>query len=138
MLNYIKWKYFCIRQNFLKGEGKAYHYFCEPKFDGLAVELVYENGKLASAITRGDGVVGEDILSNIKTIPSIPMTLSSSKYDIPAIFEVRGEVVIFKNDFLKLNEKLIICWKQSQSIVNFIFSEKVQRNKTLRLFRIWN
>lgn len=93
-------------QNFLKGEGKAYHYFCEPKFDGLAVELVYEQGKLVSAITRGDGVVGEDILSNIKTIQSIPMTLSSSKFNIPAIFEVRGEVVIFKNDFLQLNEDI--------------------------------
>lgn len=93
-------------QNFLKGQGGTYTYFCEPKFDGLAVELVYEQGTLVSAITRGDGVIGEDILSNIKTIPSIPMQLISDTYDIPSLFEVRGEVVIFKEDFKKLNEDI--------------------------------
>ncbi len=91
-------------ENFLKGQGENITYFCEPKFDGLAVELVYENGLLTSAITRGDGVTGEQILSNIKTISSIPLSLSSDKLDIPSIFEVRGEVVILKKDFLKLNQ----------------------------------
>jgi DNA ligase (NAD+) len=93
-------------QNFLKGQGETYTYFCEPKFDGLAVELVYEKGILKAAITRGDGVTGEDILSNIKTISSIPMILKSTEYKIPEILEVRGEVVIFKKDFLKLNEDI--------------------------------
>lgn len=93
-------------QNYLKGQGEAFTYFCEPKFDGLAVELVYEKGLLKAAITRGDGVTGEDILSNIKTIPAIPLSLQSHEMKIPEIFEVRGEVVIFKKDFLKLNEKI--------------------------------
>ncbi len=93
-------------QNYLKGQGEAYSYFCEPKFDGLAVELVYEKGLLKAAITRGDGVTGEDILSNIKTIPSIPLSIQSREIKIPEIFEVRGEVVIFKKDFLKLNETI--------------------------------
>ncbi len=93
-------------QNYLKGQGEAYTYFCEPKFDGLAVELVYEKGLLKSAITRGDGVTGEDILSNIKTIPSIPLSIQHPDIKTPDIFEVRGEVVIFKQDFLKLNETI--------------------------------
>lgn len=93
-------------ENFLKGQGDNYTFFCEPKFDGLAVELIYENGTLTSAITRGDGVTGEEILSNIKTIPSIPLSIASNKYEIPSIFEVRGEVVIFKDDFSKLNEAI--------------------------------
>lgn len=93
-------------QNFLKGQGENFTYFCEPKFDGLAVELVYEAGILKAAITRGDGVTGEDILSNIKTIPSIPLKLEHESIKPPEIFEVRGEVVIFKNDFLKLNESI--------------------------------
>lgn len=93
-------------QNFLKGQGEDYTYFCEPKFDGLAVELVYEKGFLKAAITRGDGVTGEDILANIKTIPSIPLNLNMSELQVPEIFEVRGEVVIFKKDFLKLNEAI--------------------------------
>jgi DNA ligase (NAD+) len=93
-------------QNFLKGQGDNFTYFCEPKFDGLAVELVYEKGILKAAITRGDGVTGEDILSNIKTIPSIPLKLAHDTIKAPDILEVRGEVVIFKNDFLKLNESI--------------------------------
>ena len=77
-------------------------YLCEPKFDGLAIELIYEDGKLTSALTRGNGKVGEDVLSNIKTIKSIPLSLPDSA---PKLLEVRGEVVILKEDFKKLNEK---------------------------------
>lgn len=76
-------------------------YFCEPKFDGLAIELIYENGNLTSAITRGDGKVGEDVLSNVRTIRSIPLKLNSKKP--PKLFEIRGEIVILKKDFEKLN-----------------------------------
>lgn len=77
-------------------------YFVEPKFDGLSMELIYENGVLTGALTRGDGVVGENVLSNIKTIRSIPLKLSAAKP--PKLFEVRGEVLMFKNDFKALNE----------------------------------
>lgn len=77
-------------------------YFCEPKFDGLSMELVYENGSLIRAITRGDGSVGEDVTENIKTIRSIPLKLTMKSP--PKLLEVRGEVLIFKKDFLRLNE----------------------------------
>jgi len=76
-------------------------YFCEPKFDGLAIELIYEDGLLTAAVTRGDGKVGENVLSNVKTIRSIPLKLKTNKP--PALFEVRGEIVILKKDFERLN-----------------------------------
>lgn len=75
-------------------------YFCEPKFDGLAIELIYEDGVLAGAITRGDGTTGENVLSNVRTIRSLPLTLPRA----PRLLEVRGEVLMFKKDFLRLNE----------------------------------
>ncbi|UXR65687.1 NAD-dependent DNA ligase LigA [Bdellovibrio bacteriovorus] len=77
-------------------------YLCELKFDGLSMELIYENGRFVKAITRGDGSVGEDVTQNIKTIKSIPLKLSHKKP--PKLFEVRGEVLMFKQDFAKLNE----------------------------------
>lgn len=80
---------------------EAVEYFCEPKFDGLAIELIYEDGILVSALTRGDGKIGEDVLSNIKTIKSIPLKLKTSKP--PKIFEVRGEVIILKENFKIMN-----------------------------------
>ena len=78
-------------------------YVPEPKLDGLAVELVYENGKFIYGSTRGDGITGEDITHNLKTIKSIP--LSIIKGNIPKILEVRGEVFINKDDFTKLNNQ---------------------------------
>ncbi|RYZ63654.1 MAG: NAD-dependent DNA ligase LigA, partial [Proteobacteria bacterium] len=77
-------------------------YFCEPKFDGLAIELIYENGFLTGALTRGDGAVGENVISNVRTIRSIPQKLSVAKP--PALLEVRGEILMFKKDFAALNE----------------------------------
>ena len=84
-------------------QGQPYTIAAEPKFDGLAIALVYENGQLVQAATRGDGVTGEDVTNNIRTIRSIPLTLSGEK--IPALLEVRGEVLMFKKDFAKLNDK---------------------------------
>ncbi|SDY70787.1 NAD-dependent DNA ligase LigA [Nitrosomonas sp. Nm58] len=76
-------------------------YTVEPKFDGLAVGLTYENGVLTSGATRGDGYTGEDIMLNLRTIKSIPLRLPIEHS--PALLEVRGEVLILKADFEKLN-----------------------------------
>jgi len=78
-------------------------YAVEPKFDGLAISLVYANGILAKGATRGDGYTGEDITLNLRTIPSIPLRLQAP---FPTgQFEVRGEVVMLKADFERLNEQ---------------------------------
>ena len=81
-------------------------YTAEPKLDGVAVELVYENGRLVTASTRGDGFKGELITSNARTIPSVPMVLESKKdKNIPPRLEARGEVFIPKEAFKRLNEE---------------------------------
>ena len=81
-------------------------YTAEPKLDGVAVELVYENGRLVTASTRGDGFKGELITSNARTIPSVPMVLESKKdKNIPPRLEARGEVFIRKEAFKRLNEE---------------------------------
>ena len=87
------------------GSHNQIDYFCEPKMDGAAVSLIYEEGILTKGVTRGDGVLGEDITSNIRTIRSIPLTLKESKSSFPALLEVRGEVFIKKPDFEALNLK---------------------------------
>jgi DNA ligase (NAD+) len=76
-------------------------YSCEPKMDGLAVSIRYEEGKLTRAATRGDGATGEDITQNIRTIKTVPLLLRGN--DFPSILEVRGEVYIPKKSFLELN-----------------------------------
>ena len=73
-------------------------FYCEPKFDGASLNLIYENGTLTQAITRGDGVIGEEITQNAKTIRSVPLSI-----DYTERLEIRGEVVIFKGDFEKIN-----------------------------------
>ncbi len=78
----------------------ACEYFCEPKFDGASMNLLYENGKLVRAITRGDGVVGEEVTDNVRTIRSVPLSI-----DYDGLIEIRGEVVIRKDDFEKINEE---------------------------------
>ena len=75
-------------------------FYCEPKFDGASLNLIYDNGILTQAITRGDGSIGEDVTQNAKTIQSIPLTI-----DYQERIEIRGEVVIFKEDFEKINEE---------------------------------
>lgn len=85
------------------GEERNIEYIAEPKLDGLAVELVYENGKFVNGSTRGDGTTGENITQNLKTIRAIPLALRVEAHSVPVLLEVRGEVFIRKDDFLKLN-----------------------------------
>jgi DNA ligase (NAD+) len=82
-----------------KGYGEV-RFYCEPKFDGASLNLIYDKGVLVQAITRGDGVEGEDVTQNAKTIQSIPLSI-----DYQERIEIRGEVVIFKEDFEKINEE---------------------------------
>ena len=87
-----------------KGLNKSIEYIGEPKLDGLAVELIYENGKFVQGSTRGNGHIGEDITENLKTIKAIPLYLNDD-IRIPSILEVRGEVFINHTDFENLNKK---------------------------------
>ncbi len=80
-------------------------YVCEPKLDGLAVSLRYENGILVQAATRGDGETGEGITENVRTIPTVALTLRGK--NVPHVLEVRGEIYMPKAEFAKLNEKLM-------------------------------
>lgn len=80
----------------------AVEYVCEPKLDGLAVELIYERGQFVQGATRGDGTVGEDVTRNLRTLRNLPLVL---KDGAPERVEVRGEVFIRKQDFLKLNQR---------------------------------
>jgi DNA ligase (NAD+) len=80
-------------------------YCIEPKFDGASISLIYENDKLVRATTRGDGVEGEDVTTNIKQIRSIPLTAAFSKYGVKLI-EIRGEVIMSKQSFEKYNAQL--------------------------------
>jgi len=91
-------------------EDMSIEYTVEPKIDGLAIELVYENGALVVGATRGDGYVGEDVTNNIKTIRSIPLRLrkfSDEAPDIPSRIDIRGEVFMTKDEFKRLNEERI-------------------------------
>lgn len=87
-------------RKFLESD-KPVEYFCELKFDGLAIELIYENGQLKGALTRGDGATGENVLSNVRTMRSVPLALKGKS---PPLLEVRGEVLMLKQEFAKLNE----------------------------------
>lgn len=87
----------------LSDEDGLVTYDCELKFDGLAVNLRYEHGRLVSAQTRGDGAVGEDVTANAKTIGSIPLVLLDKS--APEVLEVRGEVIMHKADFERLNAR---------------------------------
>ena len=85
-----------------KGLGhRDYEYFCEMKFDGVAISLVYENGRLSRAVTRGDGTRGDVVTENVKTIRNIPLLIHGDK--VPQKFEVRGEVFLPLKEFEKIN-----------------------------------
>ncbi len=81
----------------------AIDYVVEPKLDGLGINLIYRQGELELGLTRGDGLRGEDVTANLKTIAALPRRLEQQR-DFPAELEIRGEVIIFKEDFRKLNE----------------------------------
>ena len=89
---------------FLKS-AEPVEYAVEPKLDGLAVELVYLDGKLSVASTRGDGTTGEDVTANIRTIRSVPLDLHRGKAALPARLDVRGEVILTKQAFARLNQQ---------------------------------
>ena len=94
------------------GQTNAVEYFVEPKLDGLALEIIYEKGLMVRALTRGDGVTGEDVTQNVRTIRTVPLRLDQDTP--PKLLEVRGEVLIFKDDFLRLNEN-----QQEQGLMTF-------------------
>ena len=91
------------------GDGAALHWLCELKIDGLAVDLVYENGRLVTAATRGDGRTGEDITGNVRTLADVPLRLAGSA--VPELLEVRGEVFFPKAAFTDLNAELVAAGK---------------------------
>ncbi len=80
-------------------------YAAEPKLDGLAISIVYQNGVLTQAATRGDGSRGEDVTQNIRTLPSVPLKLEGADY--PALLEVRGEVFMPREGFIRLNQRAL-------------------------------
>ncbi len=87
-------------KNYLNSKHENFELFAEPKIDGISATLIYKNGKLVSGLSRGDGLVGEDILLNLETINAIPKILKGK--DIPNLLEIRCEIFISKKDFLKI------------------------------------
>lgn len=94
---------FAGRINRFLGRSGPYDFVGEPKLDGLGVELLYERGVFKVGSTRGDGYTGEDVTQNLRTVKSIPMYLIDDTYPLPERIEVRGEVIMNKKDFLRLN-----------------------------------
>lgn len=99
---YSKEELIAFDERVAKGLGHTnFEYFCEMKFDGVAISLVYQNGKLVRAVTRGDGFKGDDVTANVRTIRNIPLTVVGE--NVPANFEVRGEIFLPLKEFLKIN-----------------------------------
>ncbi|ROP40581.1 NAD-dependent DNA ligase LigA [Saccharothrix texasensis] len=95
-----------------KEVGADAHFLCELKIDGLAINLLYEHGRLVRALTRGDGRTGEDVTLNVRTLPDVPETLTGAdEHPVPALVEVRGEVFFAVEDFLELNARLVEAGK---------------------------
>lgn len=85
-----------------KSVGDQVQYVCELKFDGLAISITYENGRLVRAVTRGDGIQGDDVTTNVRTIRTVPERLKSGDY--PSNFDIRGEIFMHRKTFEKLNQ----------------------------------
>jgi DNA ligase (NAD+) len=95
-----------------KAVGGPFHYLCELKIDGLAVNLLYENGRLTRALTRGDGRTGEDVTLNVRTMRGVPERLTGSEeFPVPKLVEVRGEVFFVVTEFTELNARLVEAGK---------------------------
>lgn len=103
--NHEEVRAFDARVRKLIGNPDSLEYVVEPKVDGLAVELVYERGLLVRGITRGDGIAGEDVTANLRTVRSVPLRLMDYERKAPGLLEVRGEVFISKEAFRVLNER---------------------------------
>jgi DNA ligase (NAD+) len=100
-----EWRDFVQKLLRLLPDSYELSFWVEPKMDGLAMELIYEDGVLAYALTRGDGEVGEEVTANMRTVKNIPLRLHGDASPIPSLLEVRGEVVMTKKDFAALNAK---------------------------------
>ncbi|MEX2513233.1 MAG: NAD-dependent DNA ligase LigA [Cyclobacteriaceae bacterium] len=101
---YSKEELIAFDERVAKGLGhRNYDYFCELKFDGVAISLVYEKGRLIRAVTRGDGYKGDVVTENVRTIRNIPLTIKDS--NLPEYFEVRGEVFLPRREFDKINKE---------------------------------
>jgi DNA ligase (NAD+) len=95
-----------------KAAGGEYHFLCELKVDGLAINLLYQDGKLVRALTRGDGRTGEDVTLNVRTMADIPEQLTGTdEFPVPALIEVRGEVFFLVAEFAELNAALVAAGK---------------------------
>src|SRR5438552_1125520 len=90
-----------------KGVDGPVAYLLEPKLDGASIELVYERGRLARAVTRGNGTQGEGVTENIKTIPSVPLRLREAERPAPEMLAVRGEVLMYISEFERFNQRLV-------------------------------
>lgn len=101
-LSLEEWRGFVVRTTRLLS-GRPFAFWVDPKLDGLAVEVVYEQGRLVRAGTRGDGSVGEDVSASIRTVRNLPLVLRTGAHNTPEYLEVRGEVIIPHADFFALN-----------------------------------
>lgn len=103
VFNVDEWAEFAARVRRGLDTDENHPFWVDPKLDGLACEIIYENGVLTAALTRGDGVTGEVVTDNMRTVRNLPLTLDLD--DMPERFEVRGEVVMLKEDFIRLNRQ---------------------------------
>ncbi len=92
---------------FLKMEDRDLAWVVEPKFDGVSIALVYEKGRLMRAVTRGDGVKGEDVTANIRTVRDVPIVLDGTKTPVPDLLEVRGEVLMRRDALVRMNARRV-------------------------------
>lgn len=88
------------------------HYVLEPKLDGASIELVYEDGVLVRAVTRGNGRAGEEVTANLRTVPSVPLRLNDDRREVPSLLSVRGEVLMYISTFERFNAGLVADGKE--------------------------